>query len=134
MRLIMQAQRKAVDIFSTIPKHDHLGIFKEDNASKKIVDFLNLSKEDVANVTGLPKASIRYDNRIPDELVQHLQEIGITCELVAEYFKGDLRKTTLWFNIRNPALGNISPRDMIRYGRYQKLVKFIQNAFSGNNP
>ena len=130
----MRAQRNSADIFSNIPKHDHLGIFKEDNASKNVVDFLNLTQEDVANITGLPKASIRYDNRIPHELLQYLQEIGVTCELVAEYFKGDLRKTALWFTIKNPALGNISPRDMIRYGRYQKLVKFIRNAFAGNNP
>ncbi len=23
---------------------------------------------------------------------------------------------------------------MIRYGRYKKLIKFVQNAFAGNNP
>jgi hypothetical protein len=124
---------QAAAIFNTIPSHDYLHLL-EDNASKKVVDFLQLTKEDVAKATGLPKASIRYDARIPNELVQRLQEIGVICELVAEHFKGDIRKTVLWFQIKNPALGNISPRDMIRYGRYQKLVKFVQNALAGNTP
>jgi len=30
------------------------------------------------------------------------------------------------------AQGGISPRDMICFGRYQKLEKFIQNALAGN--
>lgn len=130
----MQAQR-ASNIFNTVPTHDYLGILKEeDDSSKKVVDFLELSKEDVAKATNLPKSSIRYDERIPSELAQRLLEIGIICELVADYFKGDLRKTALWFRIKNPALGDIAPRDMIRYGRYQKLIKFVQNALAGNLP
>lgn len=130
----MRAQLASPNIFNTVPAHDYLGLLKKDNASKKVVDFLEFNKEDVAKATGLPKASIRYDERIPDELVQRLLEIGVICELVANYFKGDLQKTALWFRIKNPALGNISPRDMIRYGRYQKLVKFVQNALAGNAP
>ena len=130
----MQAQLASHTIFNTVPTHDYLGLLNEDGSSKKVVDFLKFTKEDVAKATGLPKASIRYDERIPAELIQRLQEIGIICELVADYFKGDLRKTALWFQIKNPALGNISPRDMIRYGRYQKLVKFVQNALEGNAP
>lgn len=129
----MQAQR-ASTIFNTVPTHDYLGLLKEDDSSKKVVDFLDFTKEDVASATGLPKASIRYDERIPSELAERLLEIGIVCELVADYFKGDLRKTALWFRIKNPALGNIAPRDMIRFGRYQKLIKFVQNALAGNLP
>ena len=130
----MKAHAIVPNIFDTIPTHDYLDIFKDDDAPKKVVDFLKFSTTDVAKATGLPKASIRYDKRMSPELVLRLQEIGIICELVAEYFKGDLKKTALWFQIKNPALGNISPRDMILYGRYQKLEKFIQNAFAGNFP
>jgi hypothetical protein len=51
--------------------------------------------------------------------------------LVAEYFKGDLEKTALWFKIDNPMLGDVSPREMIRAGRFKKLIKFIYNARQG---
>lgn len=120
--------RPALNIFKNMPYHDYLGILNADNPSKKVVEFLKLNKADVA------KASIRYDNKIPEELLQRLQEIGVVCDLVADYFKGDIKKTALWFQISNPALGNISPRDMIRCGRYKKLIRFVQNAFAGNNP
>lgn len=120
-------------LFNTVPSHDYLGILKEGDF-KKVVEYLKFSKEEVANATGLAKISIRYDERMPKELQQRLQEIAIICALVAEYFKGDLNKTSLWFHIKNPLLGNISPRDMIRIGRYQKLVKFIQDARSGEAP
>jgi len=33
-----------------------------------------------------------------------------------------------WFKARNPLLGDVSPRDMIRLGRYEKLRKFIISA------
>lgn len=128
----MQAMKKQT-LFDTVPTHDYLGLLKDENP-KKIVDFLKLTTDDVAKATGMPAASIRYDARMPAELVQRLQEIGVVCELVAEYFKGDLKKTALWFQIKNPALGNISPRDMIRFGRYEKLIKYVQNALAGNNP
>lgn len=124
--------QKIHSLFSTVPSHNYLGILDGDH--KKVVEYLNLSKEEVANATGLPKISIRYDERMPKELQQRLQEIAIVCELVAEYFKGDVRKTSLWFKINNPLLGNISPRDMIRVGRYQKLIKFVQDALSGEAP
>ncbi len=129
----MQSRLARNDLFNTVPDHDYLGLLK-DNAPKKIIKFLDLSKEEVAKATGLPESSIRYDERIPKELYRRLLEIGVICDLVADYFEGDLKKTALWFKIRNPALGNLSPRDMILYGRYQKLVKFIQNALAGNNP
>jgi hypothetical protein len=130
----MKAQQALTNIFNTIPSHDYLGFFKEDHAPKKVVDFLDFTKGDVEKATNIPKASIRYDEKIPKELMVRLREIGIICELVADYFKGDLKKTALWFQIKNPALGNISPRDMILYGRYRKLEKFIQSAFAGNMP
>jgi len=50
------------------------------------------------------------------------------CNLVAEFFDGDPVKTALWFRTPNPMLGDMSPRDMIRYGRYKRLQKFILEA------
>lgn len=129
----MRTQRNSHQLFETVPTRDYLGFFAKKDP-KKVVKYLNLSQTEVASATGIPKASVRYDNKMPPELAQRLQEIAVVCELVAEYFKGDLEKTALWFGLNNPLLGNISPRDMIRIGRYQKLVKFIQNALAGEAP
>jgi len=53
--------------------------------------------------------------------------------MVAQYFR-DGQKTILWFRTPNPLLGNITPRDMIRIGRFRKLQRFIQNALDENPP
>lgn len=98
---------------------------------KRIADFLNYKKQDVAAATGIPLASIRYDIKMPDELRERLVEWATALNLVASYFN-DVEKTVLWFQVSNPLLGNMSPRDMIRLGRFKKLLKFIQTALDEN--
>jgi hypothetical protein len=79
------------------------------------------------------------------ELVQSLHEAGPVardgagqgeleqlCEQVVGFFEGDVAKTALWFRLPNPLLGDISPRDMIRYGRYAKLQEFVMDALADN--
>jgi hypothetical protein len=44
-----------------------------------------------------------------------------------QFFNDDV-KTKLWFQTPNPMLGNVSPRDMIRLGRYNKLLRFVAQA------
>jgi uncharacterized protein (DUF2384 family) len=119
------------DIFVTVPKVDYIQGLKN---PQNVVQFLSLQKSDVSKATGQPKNSIRYDSRIPHELKKRIQEIGSIINLVAEHFEGDLEKTLLWFETDNPLLGDISPRDMIRLGRYQKLRKFVLNSISGEMP
>lgn len=114
------------EIFSSVSKRDYIGLVDP----KHTVDFLGFQKSDVSKATGQPKASIRYDERIPAEVRERIQQIGNIINLVAEYFEGDLQKTRLWFDTSNPLLGNMSPRDMIRYGRYLKLYKFVLSALS----
>ena len=118
------------DIFSTVSRKDYIGSADP----KSIVDFLEFQKSDVSKATGQPKASIRYDDRIPTEVKNRIREIGNIINLVAEYFDGDLEKTKLWFDTPNPLLGDMSPRDMIRYARYLKLRKFVLSALSGKRP
>jgi hypothetical protein len=43
-----------------------------------------------------------------------------------------VHKTELWFRLPNPLLGNVSPRDMIRYGRYETMRDFIYTSLSEN--
>ena len=88
----------------------------------------------LSKIASVSKSSVRFDNRIPRDLKERMEQVAIICNLVAEYFKGDAKKTALWFRTLNPMLGNISPRDMIRLGRYQKLQKFIVAAKTSYAP
>jgi len=117
-------------ILNTIPTTDYLGLF-QGNTPRNVVRFLELTQNEVSKAMGIEKKSIRYDKDMPKDLARRLQEIAVICELIAGYFNGDPQKTALWFRVKNPALGGISPRDMIRFGRYQKLEKFIRNALAG---
>lgn len=47
---------------------------------------------------------------------------------------GDTDKTIVWFKAKNPLLGDVSPRDMIRLGRYARLRRFIISAMTSQTP
>jgi len=119
-------------LFNSIPSEDRMQLFsKGEPEGKKIAEFLKYKKKDVSAATGIPLASIRYDIKMPTELRERLVEWGMALNLVADYFK-DAEKTVLWFQAPNSLLGNITPRDMIRLGRFKKLFKFIQTALDEN--
>ena len=69
---------------------------------------------------------------MPGELKERIIEWANAINLVGSYFK-DIKKTMLWFQVPNPLLGNYSPRDLIRLGRFKKLIKFIQSALDENS-
>jgi predicted nucleotidyltransferase len=98
----------------------------------RVVDFLEFRKADVAKLSGVALASVRYDQKMPKELRDRLLQIANICELVAQHFGGDVVKTGIWFRTGNPLLGNLSPRDMIRFGRYEKLRRFVMQAMHEN--
>lgn len=101
-----------------------------------MAEFLDLDRREVARMAGVSSASVRWDHKIPQEVRDRLTEIAVVCSLVAQFFAGDTMKTALWFKTRNPLLGNLSPRDMIRFGRYEKLRRFVMDALieSGIKP
>jgi hypothetical protein len=120
-------------IFGTVPDRDYLGFWADQTLnSRAVADFLDLDKRSVAKLAGVAPTSVRFDQKIPKEVFERLREIANICELVAQFFKGDAAKTALWFKTKNPLLGDISPRDMVRYGRYEKLRRFIMNALDDN--
>jgi hypothetical protein len=120
-------------IFGTVPDRDYLGFWADQTLkSRAVVDFLDLDKRSVAKLAGVAPASVRFDQKIPKEVLDRLREIANICGLVAQFFNGDAAKTALWFKTKNPLLGDIAPRDMIRYGRYEKLRRFIMNALEDN--
>ncbi|MBS0654984.1 MAG: hypothetical protein JSR46_04335 [Verrucomicrobia bacterium] len=123
----------AHDIFSNIPERDFLSLLDKGEARpSKVIEFVGFKKEDVSKAAGVPASSVRYDERMPQILKDRLREWANLFNLVAQFFKGDAVKTALWFKTSNPMMGGISPRDMIRFGRYQKLLKFVLNALPQN--
>lgn len=99
---------------------------QEPNA-RRIVKLLNYSKKDVASVAKVAPASVRYDRKMPAEVRARLIEWAFALNRVASFFEDD-DKTVLWFKAPNPMLGGITPRDMIRAGRFVKLMRFIDAA------
>ncbi len=77
------------------------------------------------------RSAVRYDGHAPDQVRVRLEEIAATINLVAKQFDGNAAKTASWFKARNPLLGDVSPCDMIRLGRYQRLRSFIMQAMKG---
>lgn len=124
-------------LFDTVPKNDYFHFFeagKNKNPKvqpKKVVEFLDFSKTDVATAANEAPTSVRYDEKMPAELRERIEEWAIAINLVGSFFNSP-EKTIMWFKIPNPLLGNMSPRDMIRIGRSKRLMQFIQTALNEN--
>jgi hypothetical protein len=121
------------ELFESVYKRDSLNFWANHGLLdyERVREVVGLSNTDLSRVAHVAKSSVRFDERIPPELKERMEQIANCCLLVAEHFKGDVHKVSLWFVAPNPMLGNISPRDMIRYGRFAKLQRFIQGALSG---
>ena len=120
-------------LFRNVRDRDYLGFWADQTLkAREVAEFLQLKKPDVAKVAGVAPSSVRFDEKIPREVFERLEEIANICALVAQFFEGDVAKTALWFRTRNPLLGDISPRDMIRFGRYAKLRQFVMDALAEN--
>lgn len=125
------------EFFGTVPKKDFFKFFENDENQrsqvqpKKVIEFLEFKKNDVAAATDRPANSVRYDDKMPDEIRERITEWAIAINLVGTFFN-DGHKTMMWFRIPNPLLGNMAPRDMIRVGRYKRLMRFIVTALEEN--
>jgi len=120
-------------LFRTSPQ-DYFHLFNDEAFvdGEKVVKTLKYKKEDVAAATNLPLHSVRYEEKkMPAELRERLTEWATALNLVGSFFQ-DKKKTIIWFFMPNPLLGDISPRDMIRIGRFKKLLTFIQTALEEN--
>jgi hypothetical protein len=95
---------------------------------KRIADLIQLSKADLSKLGNVARSSVRFDQNIPAEVAERLREYANIANLVAEFFQGDAQKVALWFELVNPMLGSISPRVMIRSGRYKRLLNFVLEA------
>lgn len=121
-------------LFSSVPEKDFFHFFNKGGVvdGQKVVDILKYKKADVAVAANVPLKSIRYEpQKMPIELKERLTEWATALNLVEGFFKNP-DKTILWFSIPNPLLGGMSPRDMIRVGRFKKLLNFVQTALDEN--
>lgn len=119
---------KPFSLFDSVPEdYMNFGHGAAFNA-KGVQSFLGLKKEDISRLASVSAKSVRFDEAMPEPVRERLEEIAQTINLVARVFDGDSNKTATWFKARNPLLGDVSPRDMIRLGRYERLRKFILNA------
>lgn len=120
-------------LFKTVPESDPMKFWSNHGCNyKRVSEFLEFDRNELSKLGGVSRESVRFDNKIPADLRERLEQIANIITLVAEYFEGDVRKTTLWFRTPNPMLGEISPRDMIRFGRYRRLSKYVQQARQAN--
>jgi hypothetical protein len=130
---IARSATPTLGFFDTVPEDVlNFGIGKNFDA-KRVPDMLKLKNEDVSRIASVSKNSVRYDDLIPEQVRERLEEIGMTINMVAKVFDGDAEKTAVWFRARNPMLGDVAPRDMIRLGRFERLRKYIIGAMSKND-
>jgi hypothetical protein len=128
------AIQRARSITAHIAQRDLLGLYREGQPDyKRIAELVQLSKTDLSKLTGVAKSSVRFDLNIPLPVAERLREFANIANLVAEYFNGDPHKVGLWFELANPMLGNISPRNMIRGGRYKRLLNFVLDSREAEN-
>jgi predicted nucleotidyltransferase len=120
-------------LFRSIPDSDYLGFWGGGRLDPyAVVRFLHFSKADVASIAGVSPASVRFDHKIPADVLARLTQIAGVCGLVAQYFDGDASKTALWFTMANPLLDHIAPREMILLGRGEALRRFIVQELERN--
>ncbi|MBS0342520.1 MAG: hypothetical protein JSS56_18545 [Proteobacteria bacterium] len=115
-------------LFDSVPKDAFQFGYGTHFDARKVSEALRLKKEDVSHLASVSVKSVRYDDAIPEQVRERLAEIANTMNLVASTFDGDVAKAATWFLTRNPLLGDVSPRDMIRLGRYERLRRFIIDA------
>ncbi len=121
-------------LFSNVAERDFLDLMDGGAPRcRKVAQFLRFNDKDVARATGVSASSIRLATaRIPPEVVERILEWAQALNLVAQFFRGDAEKTALWFAIPNPLLGDVTPRDMIKLGRFSRLREFIREALAEN--
>jgi len=118
----------APELFQNVARRDNLNFWDGSKLDyRKVVGFLDFTATDVSRLAGVAKSSVRFDDKIPQPVKERLEWTANICNLVFEFFDDDV-KTALWFKSPNPMLGNVAPRDMIRLGRYKKLLRFVTHA------
>ena len=72
----------ARSLFATVPDRDSLGFWDGPKLkARAVVDFLGFDKREVAAIAGVAPASVRFDHKMPREVLDRLEEIACLCGL-----------------------------------------------------
>lgn len=124
----MSAPARA-SLFDTVPARDYLQFWQSGRFQpQRVARFLGMSKACLAQLAAVAPASVRFDDKAPRVLRERLMDMAATCELVAQAFDGNTTKTALWFMTSNPALGNLSPCELLRQGGQEVLQRQVLEA------
>ena len=119
-------------LLETVAKTDYLGFFPSDPDEipnyKVVPNFLKIDKKQLSQIGQVAVASVRYDENIPKDLADRLEQVANIANRLTTLFDGDIQKAALWFRTPNPLLGEVSPRDMLRMNRFKRLAKFVAEA------
>lgn len=81
---------------------------------------------------------MQMDSKLPLKHESKANPKNITYQQVLkeiiEFFNYDKDKALVWYMTKNPLLGDISPFEMVKIGKGQKLMKFIRSQLDGNHP
>lgn len=120
----------------------HLHTLVEENKAYKnkladtVTVLLDLLSKPIEGQESLDVATQKIGDRFKDivdnpDIENYIKYHKIIRALVLTFFS-DETKTDKWFATDNPMLGDISPRDMIKVGRGEKLMKFVQDSLAEN--
>ncbi len=108
----------------------------EDRMKATVSSILQILSEPVDGKQSLEKVETTIRDRFKDIVdnpdTEYFRKTWDAAYLLVSAFFNDKKKTEAWFNTDNPMLGNISPRDMIRVGRGDKLLHFIKTSLDEN--
>jgi hypothetical protein len=77
MNASANAVRPPASIVGHIARQDLLRLYREGRPDyKRIADLVKLSKADLGKIGGVAKASVRFDDNIPEPVAERLREIA----------------------------------------------------------
>ena len=106
-----------------------MGLFnkKGDVEIDKVVDFMAVSKEQLASAFGFRGEQLRSD-KMASRTKEIIQELAGAIEHVATILSEDKNKTLKWFNLPNVHFGGSTPKAVILSGRFRRVKNFIYSS------
>ena len=119
----MRKTQLSLDVKTPIGLFDRTGTVK----IKKVMDFMDISRAELASAFGLTGDQLR-PNRIAPRTKEIIGELAGTIEYVADAFSGNQDKTRKWFNLPNVHFGGSAPKKIILAGRFHRIRNFIYSS------
>lgn len=118
----------ATDVLKVFPA----GQLDMDRSVVLIRQIMHFSEADLKELSRAQDVPVCVDEESAELFRTLLIRLANLVNLIAEFFSNDIHKVELWFTLPNYFFGNSSPRDMIRLGRYDKVLNFVVDALEEN--